>query len=153
MQYFKTWNSTWSSHRTYNKLTTTHIDSSTTTIWETLTSGTSQTPNDSKNLSLLCPSYLPNGQHLCSKLPYIPALNFIFPCDPWSISWQKNPQKWGCFEKWNTHSRMAPQTADEKNMLGNMLSNYTLKCEDQICWKKCLRMYPPNFLSESSKQS
>jgi hypothetical protein len=44
---------------------------------------------------------------------------------------------------------MAPQTADEKNMLGNMLSNYTLKCEDQICCKKCLRMYPPNFLSEN----
>jgi len=68
MQYFKTWNSTWSSHRAYNKLITIHIDSSTATIWETLTSRTSQTPNNSNNLSLLCPWYPSNGQHLCSKL-------------------------------------------------------------------------------------
>jgi hypothetical protein len=33
---------------------------------------------------------------------------------------------------------MAPQTADENNMLGNMLSNYTLKCEDHIFCKKTL---------------
>jgi hypothetical protein len=40
---------------------------------------------------------------------------------------------------------MAPQTADKNNMLGNMLSNYTLKCENHIFCKKCLRMYPPIF--------